>query len=219
MLEGPNCEREFRSKESHTIYRGAFSNGAHGEGQLQIKKRDGKKVNILQVGTWIQGKLVKGYIDENGVQQPVIYFQGSSYLAKIVIPQLMSELVSLVAGQPVALNFILQPILRRWLGWTPPNRPLVLFFAGPSGVGKTKLAKALATLLDKLNPAVWESLSKNVSVAKTSLIRIDMSEYHDKYLVSRFIGAPPGYVGHNDGGQLTNALREQPKAVGMCIES
>ena len=104
-----------------------------------------------------------------------------------------------VVGQDQAVNAVADAILRSRAGIADPNRPIGSFlFLGPTGVGKTELAKTLARALfdDEKN-----------------MVRIDMSEYMEKYSVSRLIGAPPGYVGYDEGGQLTEAVRRKPYCV------
>ena len=104
-----------------------------------------------------------------------------------------------VIGQDEAVSLVSDAILRSKAGIKDPKKPIGSFlFLGPTGVGKTELAKALA-----------ESLFDN----EQNIIRIDMSEYMEKYSVSRLIGAPPGYVGYEEGGQLTEAVRRKPYAV------
>jgi len=104
-----------------------------------------------------------------------------------------------VIGQDEAVNKVSDAILRSRAGIADPNRPIGSFlFLGPTGVGKTELAKALA-----------EALFDD----ERSMIRIDMSEYMEKHSVSKLIGAPPGYVGYDDAGQLTEAIRRRPYAV------
>ena len=109
-----------------------------------------------------------------------------------------------VIGQDEAVSKVADAILRSRAGIQDPNRPLGSFlFLGPTGVGKTELAKALAEALfdDEKN-----------------LIRIDMTEYMEKFSVSRLIGAPPGYVGYDEGGQLTEAVRRRPYSVVLFDE-
>lgn len=109
-----------------------------------------------------------------------------------------------VVGQDEAVEKVSEAILRSRAGIQDPNRPLGSFmFLGPTGVGKTELAKALAQALfdDEKN-----------------MIRIDMSEYMEKFSVSRLIGAPPGYVGYEEGGQLTEAVRRKPYSVVLLDE-
>jgi ATP-dependent Clp protease ATP-binding subunit ClpC len=107
-------------------------------------------------------------------------------------------------GQDQALKAIAKAIRRSRAGVQSPRRPTGSFlFLGPTGVGKTELAKALAQLLFGTEDA---------------LVRIDMSEYMEKHSVSRLIGAPPGYVGHDEGGQLTEKIRKRPYAVVLLDE-
>ncbi|MBO3464368.1 AAA family ATPase, partial [Aetokthonos hydrillicola] len=112
---------------------------------------------------------------------------------------LEDELHNRVVGQDEAVTAVSDAIQRSRAGLADPNRPTASFiFLGPTGVGKTELAKALAAYLFDTEEA---------------LVRIDMSEYMEKHAVSRLIGAPPGYVGYEEGGQLTEAIRRRPYAV------
>lgn len=109
-----------------------------------------------------------------------------------------------VVGQDEAVDLVADAVIRARAGIKDPNRPIGSFlFLGPTGVGKTELAKTLAaTMFD----------------SEKHMIRIDMSEYMEKHAVSRLIGAPPGYVGHEEGGQLTEAIRRQPYSVILLDE-
>jgi ATP-dependent Clp protease ATP-binding subunit ClpB len=112
---------------------------------------------------------------------------------------LENELHDRVIGQNEAVQAVADSILRSRAGLGDPNRPIASFiFLGPTGVGKTELAKALAGYLFD---------------TEESMVRIDMSEYMEKQSVSRLIGAPPGYIGFDEGGQLTEAIRRRPYAV------
>ncbi|MDJ0582047.1 ATP-dependent chaperone ClpB [Crocosphaera sp.] len=112
---------------------------------------------------------------------------------------LEDELHEKVIGQEEAVTAVSEAIQRSRAGLSDPNRPTASFiFLGPTGVGKTELAKALA---------------KNLFDTEEAIVRIDMSEYMEKHSVSRLIGAPPGYVGYDEGGQLTEAIRRRPYSV------
>ncbi|CAN4079433.1 unnamed protein product [Withania somnifera] len=112
---------------------------------------------------------------------------------------LEEELHKRVVGQDPAVRAVAEAIQRSRAGLSDPHRPIASFmFMGPTGVGKTELAKALANYLFNTEEA---------------LVRIDMSEYMEKHAVSRLIGAPPGYVGYEEGGQLTEIVRRRPYAV------
>ncbi|KAL4577294.1 hypothetical protein LXL04_013400 [Taraxacum kok-saghyz] len=112
---------------------------------------------------------------------------------------LEEELHKRVVGQHPAVTAVAEAIQRSRAGLSDPHRPIASFmFMGPTGVGKTELAKALASYLFN---------------TEESLVRIDMSEYMEKHAVSRLIGAPPGYVGYEEGGQLTETVRRRPYAV------
>src|SRR5262249_30788455 len=109
-----------------------------------------------------------------------------------------------VVGQDDAVRAVSNAIRRSRAGLQDPNRPLGSFlFLGPTGVGKTELARALAEFLFDDEQA---------------MIRLDMSEYMEKHSVSRMIGAPPGYVGYDEGGQLTEAVRRRPYSVVLLDE-
>ena len=114
------------------------------------------------------------------------------------------ELHKRVIGQDEAVTLVSEAIIRSKAGIKDPTKPIGSFlFLGPTGVGKTELAKALAaSLFDD----------------ESNMVRIDMSEYMEKYSVSRLIGAPPGYVGYEEGGQLTEAVRRKPYSVVLFDE-
>ncbi len=117
---------------------------------------------------------------------------------------LAEELHKRVIGQDEGVELVTEAIIRSKAGIKDPSKPIGSFlFLGPTGVGKTELAKALAaSLFDDEN----------------NMVRIDMSEYMEKYSVSRLIGAPPGYVGYDEGGQLTEAVRRKPYSVVLFDE-
>jgi ATP-dependent Clp protease ATP-binding subunit ClpC len=118
--------------------------------------------------------------------------------------KMQESIVGKVVGQDDAVKKIVKAIQRGRVGLKDPNKPIGSFmFLGPTGVGKTQLAKVLA---------------KYLFDSEDSLIRIDMSEYMEKFAVSRLIGAPPGYVGHDEGGQLTEKVRRKPYSVVLLDE-
>ena len=109
-----------------------------------------------------------------------------------------------IVGQDGAITTVASAIRRKENGWIDDEHPLVFLFLGSSGIGKTELAKQIAKYLHKDN--------------KNAFIRLDMSEYQEKHEVAKLIGSPPGYVGHDEGGQLTKKLKECPKAVVLFDE-
>ena len=114
------------------------------------------------------------------------------------------ELHKRVVGQDDGVTKVTEAILRSKAGIKDPSKPIGSFlFLGPTGVGKTELAKALA---------------ENLFDDEQNMVRIDMSEYMEKHSVSRLIGAPPGYVGYEEGGQLTEAVRRKPYSVVLFDE-
>ncbi|MDR3214830.1 MAG: ATP-dependent chaperone ClpB [Bacilli bacterium] len=154
-------------------------------------------------------KLLREIVDEQEVAQVVANWTGIP-LSKLVkkdrekILHLYDNLNNYVFGQEEALEKISDAIIRSRAKIQDPNRPLGSFmFLGPTGVGKTELAKSLALEL-------FDS--------KDALIRIDMSEYMEKHNVARLIGAPPGYIGYEEGGQLTNAIFRKPYAIILLDE-
>jgi ATP-dependent Clp protease ATP-binding subunit ClpC len=120
------------------------------------------------------------------------------------LSKMNEEIAGKVIGQDDAVKKVVKAIQRGRVGLKDPNKPIGTFmFLGPTGVGKTQLAKVLA---------------KYLFDSEDSLIRIDMSEYMEKFAVSRLVGAPPGYVGHDEGGQLTEKVRRKPYSVVLLDE-
>lgn len=154
-------------------------------------------------------KLVKEELDSEEITEVVSAWTGIP-LNKLIegekekILYLEKNLNDRVIGQEEAIKSVADTILRSRAGINNPNRPIGSFiFLGPTGVGKTYLAKSLAyNLFDDEN----------------NIVRIDMSEYMDKFSVTRLIGAPPGYVGYEEGGQLTEAIRRKPYSVILLDE-
>ncbi|NVK63712.1 MAG: ATP-dependent Clp protease ATP-binding subunit [Flavobacteriales bacterium] len=120
------------------------------------------------------------------------------------LAHMAEEIQSKVIGQDEAVKKIVRAIQRNRAGLKDPNKPIgSFFFLGPTGVGKTQLAKVLA---------------KYLFDSEDSLIRIDMSEYMEKFSISRLVGAPPGYVGYEEGGQLTEKIRRKPYSIVLLDE-
>ncbi len=169
----------------------------------RVSKRncaEGEKIADTSGGT----RLIKEEVDEEDIAEIVARWTGvpvSRLLEGEVqkLAHLEEHLHKRVIGQDEAVTAVADAVIRARAGLQDPNRPIGSFiFLGPTGVGKTELARALAEFLfDDEN----------------AMIRIDMSEYMEKHTVSRLIGAPPGYVGYDEGGQLTEAVRRRPYSV------
>jgi ATP-dependent Clp protease ATP-binding subunit ClpB len=149
-------------------------------------------------------RLLKEEVDEEDIAEVVSRWTGIP-VAKLLegevqkLLHLEEELHKRVVGQEEAVRAVAEAVIRARSGLKDPNRPIGSFlFLGPTGVGKTELARALAEFLFD---------------DERALIRIDMSEYQEKHTVARLIGAPPGYVGYEEGGQLTEAVRRRPYSV------
>ena len=173
----------------------------------ELKKQLAHEEELAQSAK--QSNLLRDKVTEEEIAKIVERWTGIP-VAKLVegerekLLHLDAELHKRVIGQDEAVKAVTEAIQRSRAGIQDPNRPLGSFlFLGPTGVGKTELAKALAEALfdDERN-----------------LIRIDMSEYMEKFSVSRLIGAPPGYVGYDEGGQLTEAVRRKPYSVVLFDE-
>jgi ATP-dependent Clp protease ATP-binding subunit ClpB len=164
-----------------------------------------RRLNELQT----QGALLKEEVDEEDIAEIVAKWTGIpvSRLMEGEIQKLLrmeDELHRRVVGQDEAVQAVANAVRRSRSGLSDPNRPIGSFiFLGPTGVGKTELARALAEFLFD---------------DERALIRIDMSEYQERHTVARLIGAPPGYVGYEEGGQLTEAIRRRPYAVILLDE-
>jgi ATP-dependent Clp protease ATP-binding subunit ClpB len=149
-------------------------------------------------------RLLKEEVDEEDIAEVVSRWTGipvskllQGEIAKLL--NLAAELHKRVIGQDEAVDAVAEAIVRARSGLGDPNRPLGSFlFLGPTGVGKTELARALASFLFD---------------DERALVRIDMSEYQEKHTVARLLGAPPGYVGYDEGGQLTEQVRRRPFSV------
>lgn len=173
--------------------------------QREIKEKENKLLAIQSQGN----ALLREEVTEADIAEIVAGWTGipvnrllESERQKLL--QLESHLHERVIGQKEAVSIVAAAIRRARAGMKDPNRPIGSFlFLGPTGVGKTELARALASLL-------FDS--------EDAMVRIDMSEYMEKHAVSRLIGAPPGYVGYEEGGQLTEAIRRRPYSVVLLDE-
>ena len=158
----------------------------------------------LQDGNAGVARMLKEEVDEEDIAGIVSKWTGipvsrmlEGEVKKLV--QMEDRLRERVVGQDAALTVVANAIRRSRAGLSDPKRPIGSFiFLGPTGVGKTETARALAEFLFD---------------DEQSMVRIDMSEYMEKHAVARLIGAPPGYVGYDEGGQLTEAVRRRPYAV------
>ncbi len=156
-----------------------------------------------------KGRMLKEEVDEEDIAKIVSRWTGIP-VAKMLegemqkLVQMEQRLRERVVGQDEALSAVANAIRRSRAGLSDPKRPIGSFiFLGPTGVGKTETARALAEFLFD---------------DETAMVRIDMSEYMEKHAVARLIGAPPGYVGYDEGGQLTEAVRRRPYAVVLFDE-
>ncbi|MGB6721794.1 MAG: AAA family ATPase, partial [Terracidiphilus sp.] len=176
-------------------------------GELPKLEAELKKLNAVQDGAQKDGgvaRMLKEEVDEEDIARIVSKWTGipvsrmlEGEVKKLV--QMEDRLRDRVVGQDAALAVVANAIRRSRAGLSDPKRPIGSFiFLGPTGVGKTETARALAEFLFD---------------DEQSMVRIDMSEYMEKHAVARLIGAPPGYVGYDEGGQLTEAIRRRPYAV------
>lgn len=175
----------------------------------QIPKIDKEIQEFQQKLDSKPNRLLKEEVDENLIAEIVSKWTGIP-VQKMVegeaqkLLHLEEDIKRRVVGQDLAVTAVCEAIRRSRSGLSDPSRPVGVFlFVGPTGVGKTELAKALAVQLFNQEEA---------------MIRIDMSEYMEKHSVSKLIGSPPGYVGYDEGGQLTESLRRRPYSVVLLDE-
>lgn len=170
------------------------------ENQIRIAQKDLSE---------LKDRLLQEEVDENLIAQIVAKWTGipvEKMLEKETkkILELEKHLEKRVIGQPIAIKAVSEAIRRSRAGLSDPQKPIGVFlFIGPTGVGKTELVKALAEQLFDKDDAI---------------IRLDMSEYMEKHSVSKLVGSPPGYVGYEEGGQLSEALRRKPYSVVLLDE-
>ncbi|HEX2025148.1 MAG TPA: AAA family ATPase, partial [Actinomycetota bacterium] len=178
-------------------------------GRLQELERQLHEENERLAEVQAERKMLKEEVDEEDVAEVVSTWTGipvsrlmEGEMAKLL--RMEEALHARVVGQDAAVAAVANAIRRARAGLSDPNRPIGSFvFLGPTGVGKTELARALAGYLFD---------------DERAMVRIDMSEYQERHAVSRLVGAPPGYVGYEEGGQLTEAVRRRPYSVILLDE-
>jgi ATP-dependent Clp protease ATP-binding subunit ClpB len=194
-IEIPKAEREYDLNRAAELKYGELA-----KLEKQLESTEAKLTSTQTSGK----SLLREEVTEADIAEIISKWTGIP-ISKLVesemqkLLELEAELHRRVIGQNEAVTAVADAIQRSRAGLSDPNRPIASFiFLGPTGVGKTELAKALASFLFD---------------TEESMVRIDMSEYMEKHAVSRLIGAPPGYVGYEEGGQLTEAVRRRPYSV------
>ena len=199
-------------EEQNLALQEAFNRGDYQEAsKIQYKTIPDLKKRLSEIEEANEGKerLVDEVVDESAIAKIVSKMTGipASKIEKgdrEKVLYLKDSLSQRVIGQENAVTLVSNAILRQRAGIQSPNRPIGSFlFLGPTGVGKTEVAKALA---------------ENLFDDENAIIRIDMSEYMERYSVSRLIGAAPGYVGYEEGGQLTEKVRRKPYSIVLFDE-
>ena len=202
-LEGAQVELEKAEREYNLEVMARLRYGTIPELERRIADMESKLINLQSA------RMLKEEVDSEDIAEIVSKWTHIpvSKLMEAEVQKLLTmedNLRRRVVGQELALQVISDAIRRSRAGLQDPHRPLASFlFLGPTGVGKTELARALA-----------EFLFDN----EQAMVRIDMSEYMEKHSVSRLIGAPPGYIGYDEGGQLTEAVRRHPYSVILLDE-
>ena len=203
-IEAAQLDEERATREGDLARASELRYGTSPSLQAQLADAEALLENRQQ-----DGAILKEEVGEEEIAEVVSAWTGipvtkmmQGEMAKLV--DLESKLHERVIGQDQAVSAVAGAIRRNRAGLSDPNRPIGSFlFLGPTGVGKTELAKALAEYL-------FDS--------EKAMVRIDMSEYMEKHSVSRLVGAPPGYVGYDEGGQLTEAVRRKPYCVVLLDE-
>ena len=214
VIKKVQAQRELIEKLNHDISEAERAYDLNKAAELKHGRLPEAQKQLVALETELKekqktGKLVREEVTEEEIADIVSRWTGIP-VSKLMegekekLLRLSNQLHKRVIGQNEAVDLVSDAVLRSRAGINDPNRPIGSFiFLGPTGVGKTELAKALAqSLFD----------------SEENIVRIDMSEYMEKYSVSRLIGAPPGYVGYEEGGQLTEAVRRKPYSVVLFDE-
>jgi ATP-dependent Clp protease ATP-binding subunit ClpB len=214
VIKKVQTQRELIEKLNHDIAEAERAYDLNKAAELKHGRLPEAQKQLIALETELKekqktGKLVREEVTEEEIADIVSRWTGIP-VSKLMegekekLLRLSDQLHKRVIGQNEAVDLVSDAVLRSRAGINDPNRPIGSFiFLGPTGVGKTELAKALAqSLFD----------------SEDNIVRIDMSEYMEKYSVSRLIGAPPGYVGYEEGGQLTEAVRRKPYSVVLFDE-
>lgn len=204
QIERTKIESERAEREGDLTKAAELRYGRLNELQRLLEAQNAELLSKQQ-----QRKMLKEEVDEEDIAEVISKWTGvpvarmlESEVKKLI--NMEERLRQRVVGQDEAIVAVSNAIRRARAGIQDPNRPIGSFiFLGPTGVGKTELAKALAEFLFD---------------DESAMIRIDMSEYQERHTVSRLIGAPPGYVGYDEGGQLTEAVRRRPYSVILLDE-
>ena len=204
QIEGAKREEQQAEREGNLAKVAEIRYGKIGELQKKLEKE-----NQILVGLQKEQKMLKEEVEAEDIAEVVAKWTGIP-VAKMMegevekLLQMESRLKNRVVGQEEAIRLVSNAVRRARADLQDPNRPIGSFiFLGPTGVGKTELARALAEFLFDDEQA---------------MVRIDMSEFMEKHSVARLIGAPPGYVGYEEGGYLTEAVRRRPYSVVLFDE-
>ncbi len=212
MSSMPSDLKDMEARLNHLVAEGTAAANARDYGKaasFQVEEEALRKEYNERRDAWARETGMDSVVDEKDIAEIVAKQTGipvsrmfEEEAEKLL--QLEDQLHKRVIGQNVAIDAIAEAVRRSRAGLSDPRRPIGSFlFLGPTGVGKTELAKALAEFLFD---------------DETAMVRIDMSEYMEKHAVARLIGAPPGYVGYEEGGQLTEAVRRRPYRVILLDE-
>lgn len=213
-LDGEAKQRQLRGENPEDVYREMFDvQGKMAELQKRLAEQEAREASLQDAapeeGDHEKRRLLRREVTEDEIAEIVSLWTGvpvtrmlETEKAKLLVME--ERLHQRVIGQSEAVGAVSDAVRRSRSGLQDPNRPIGSFlFLGPTGVGKTELCKALAEVMFD---------------DESAMVRIDMSEFMERHSVSRLIGAPPGYVGYEEGGKLTEAVRRRPYAVLLLDE-